>query len=306
MIELIATAESKEQAKELMDVGIDTLYVGEEMFGLRLPTNFSLDDISEITTYARSQNKKVIVAVNAILHNDRIEKVLPYLQELQKIGVDAITVGDPGVVHIMKKNNIELPFIYDAQTMVTSANQINFWKKRGATGAVLARELTYEELVQIRKQVDIPLEVLVYGATCIHQSLRPLATNYFAYTKQNVSTEKDQGLFISEVKDPETKYSIFEDINGTHIYATDDISLMPHLEQLVEAKLMTWKLDGIFTRGERFVDIAKLFVTAKEAFINNTWSNELMEQLNEQLQTLHPEERSLSPGFFTMDPDEVK
>lgn len=306
MIELIATAESKEQAKELMDVGIDTLYVGEEMFGLRLPTNFSLDDISEITTYARSQNKKVIVAVNAILHNDRIEKVLPYLQELQKIGVDAITVGDPGVVHIMKKNNIELPFIYDAQTMVTSANQINFWKKRGATGAVLARELTYEELVQIRKQVDIPLEVLVYGATCIHQSLRPLATNYFAYTKQNVSTEKDQGLFISEVKDPETKYSIFEDINGTHIYATDDISLMPHLEQLVEAKLTTWKLDGIFTRGERFVDIAKLFVTAKEAFINNTWSNELMEQLNEQLQTLHPEERSLSPGFFTMDPDEVK
>ncbi len=306
MIEVIATAESTAQAEALLKAGIDTLYVGEEMFGLRLPTSFSVEEIAEIKALARAYDKKVIVAVNAIFHNDRIEKVRPYLEELTKIGVDAITVGDPGVIQIMKKHDIDLPFIYDAHTLVTSARQINFWKKRGAIGAVLARELTYEELVQIRQQVDIPLEVLVYGATCIHQSLRPLATNYFSFTNQNVEPNKERYLFLSEAKDPETHYSIFEDINGTHIFATDDVSLMPHLHELVAANLVHWKLDGIFTKGERFVEIAKLFVTAKEAFMNDSWSDDLMEQLNEKLHALHPPERSLSPGFFTMDPDEVK
>lgn len=80
------------------------------------------------------------------MHNDRIKTVIPYLKELEKITVDEITVGDPGVIHLMKKNDIKLSYIYDAQTMVTSANQINFWVKRGAKGAVLAREIPYEEL----------------------------------------------------------------------------------------------------------------------------------------------------------------
>ncbi|HEY4601433.1 MAG TPA: peptidase U32 family protein [Cerasibacillus sp.] len=305
MFELVATAESIEQAEQLLDAGIDTLYIGEEAFGLRLPASFSVEDIAHITDLAHAKGKKVCVAVNAIMHNDRIKTVIPYLNELEKIKVDKITVGDPGVIHLMKKNDIKIPYIYDAQTMVTSANQINFWVKRGAQGAVLARELPYEELTEIREQVTVPLEVLVYGATCIHQSLRPLVQNYVNFTKQDTKTGKETGLFISEKKDPETHYSVYEDINGTHIFATDDVNLMPYLNQLVDAGLTTWKLDGIFTKGDSFVEIAKLFVHAKEAFTNKEWSNDLMNTLQEKLESLHPEERSMAAGFYTMDPSDV-
>lgn len=172
MIELIATAESIEQAKVLIDAGVDTLYIGEDMFGLRLSYSFSRLEIKETTELAHKHDVNVCVAVNALMHNDRIAYVLEYLKFLESINVDRITLGDPGVVHIIKENKLKLPYVYDAQTMVTSSKVINFWKKRGATGAVLARELTYEELQSIGARAEIPAEVLVYGATCIHHSKR--------------------------------------------------------------------------------------------------------------------------------------
>ncbi|MEK5037157.1 peptidase U32 family protein [Sporosarcina sp. FSL K6-3457] len=303
MIELIATAESVEQGKLLIGVGVDTLYIGEDEFGLRLPGSFSCDDIEEMTSFAHQHHKRVCVAVNALMHNNRIEKIIPYVTFLQSVGVDSITVGDPGVIHLLKKHQIDLPYIYDAQTMVTSARQVNFWAQRGAIGAVLARELPYEELKSIRRQVTVPVEVLVYGATCIQQSKRPLVENYFNFTEQAV---QQQPLFISEPKKDDTHYSIYEDCNGTHIFATDDVNLLPQLDKLVAAGLTQWKLDGIFTKGQSFVDIVSLFVEARQAFAEQRWTADVREQLNSRLLALHPAERSVDEGFFLKEPSDVK
>lgn len=306
MINIIATAESVEQAQALIDVGVDTLYIGNDDFGLRLPKSFTDKEIAEITTLAHEAGRKVVVAVNGLMHNEHIASITPYLQFLEAQNVDAITVGDPGVIHILNKEGIDIPFIYDAHTLVTSARQINFWVKRGAVGAVLARELTFTELEMIRQQVDVPLEILVYGATCIHQSKRPLVQNYFNFTKQDIDVSKERGLFLAEPKKPDTHYSIYEDKNGTHIFATDDVNLMLHLDKLYATNYKDWKLDGIFTRGERFVNIAELFVQAKAALTNGNWSEALAASLNEKLQTFHPPERSLDEGFFLKDPSEVQ
>src|SRR5690625_4537699 len=304
MIELIATADSRIQAEALLDAGIDTLYIGQDAFGLRLPASFSLQELKELTELTHRKNKRIYVAVNALMHNDRIEKVPSFLTFLQEIGVDSITVGDPGVIHLLKKHNITIPYIYDAQTLVTSARQVNFWSKRGSGGAVLAREITFEELKEIAEQVTVPVEVLVYGATCIHHSKRPLVENYFNFTGEDKPKEKQ--LFISEPKRPESHYSIYEDINGTHVFATNDINLFPHLKLLADHGLTQWKLDGIFTPGADFVAIAKLFAEAKEAFIQGTWNDESIKQWNEQLIALHPKERELDEGFFLKNPEDVQ
>src|SRR5699024_5631083 len=151
------------------------------------------------------KQKKVCVAMNAIMHNDRINKVVQYAQSLQEIGVDSITVGDPGVIHLFKKKDIQIPSIYDAHNLVMSANQVHFLAKSGNVCAVLERELTYEELEKIAADVYVLVEILVYGATCIHQSKRPLVKNYFNFTEQHEQETKD--LFISEAKNPDTHYS---------------------------------------------------------------------------------------------------
>lgn len=304
MIEIVATVESVRQAKDLIAAGVDTLYIGNDEFGLRMPFSFSNDDIKEIIVLAHEAGRKVCVAVNGLMHNDHIKEIVPYLEFLQEAGADSITVGDPGVIHILNRHNISLPYVYDAQTLVTNARQVNFWAKRGAIGAVLAREIPYLELKDIAEQATVPVEVLVYGASCIHHSKRPLVENYFHYTDREIP--KNEDLYISEPKDPDTHYSIFEDRNGTHIFATDDVNLMPHVQKLVDLGLTQWKLDGIFTRGDRFVEIAKLFVEAKQAFEKGAVSEEQVQSWNDQLEKLHPEERTLSDGFFSMDPKDVQ
>lgn len=306
MIEIIATAESVRQAEQLIEAGVDTLNIGNNEFGLRLPGSFSIEEMKQITELAHEHDKKVSIAVNALMHNEHIKKIVPYLKQLEAIGVDSIVVGDHGVIHLLKKESIKLPYIYDAQTMVTSARQVNFWAKRGAIGAVLARELTFTELKQIAEQTEIPVEILVYGATCIHQSKRPLVENYFKFVDQKEDLSKERGLFLSEPKKPETHYSIYEDEHGTHIFATDDINLLPYLDDLANVGLKTWKLDGIYTPGEPFVDIAKIFVEAKQAIENNNWSESLTEKLQAQIAELHPKERTFNEGFFLKDPSEVQ
>lgn len=306
MIELIATAESIEQAKALLTVGVDTLYIGEEMFGLRLPTSFSREEQQVITEKAHEAGKKVTIALNGIMHPEKMKKIPEYLAFLQEIKVDQLTVGDPGVVFVMQRDGIDIPYIYDGETLVTSSRQINFWAKRGAIGAVLAREVPFEEMKEMGDNLMVPAEVLVYGATCIHQSKRPLLQNYYNFTKNDESVSKERGLFISEPKKDETHYSIYEDSHGTHIFADNDVNLIGELDKLYEHHYTQWKLDGIYAPGENFVKVAKVFVEAKEKIVAGSWSSIQAQEAIEQIKMLHPENRGLDIGFFDLNPDEIK
>lgn len=287
MIKIISTVESIEQAQKLLEAGVDELYFGQDEFGLRLPNSFNRQDQEKLTKMAHEKGKTVSIAVNAILHNEDIEKLPEYLEFLKSIEVDSITVGDPGAIHIMRKNNLFIPFRYDAQVMVTNSRQINFWKDRGAIEAVIAREIPKDELKNLSNNAQIPVEVLVYGATCIQQSRRPLLKNYFNYIKRYDSYGKERGFFISDPNDSTTHYSVYQDINGTHTFANNDIDLSMHLDELFDMGVKTWKLDGIFTSGDNFVEIVKLFIEARNDILNNNWNDDKKEILNKKIRQLH-------------------
>ena len=139
-VTLTATVDSLAQAEELLKNGADFLYFGEETFALRLPTYFSRAEQRELVALAHRYGKKATIAVNGIMHPAKMKLIPEYLRFLVEIGVDQIVVGDTGVVHVIRRDKLSLPFIYDGQTFVTSSRQVNFWGKRGALGAVLARE----------------------------------------------------------------------------------------------------------------------------------------------------------------------
>lgn len=306
MIEITATVESIEQAQQLLNLDIDYLYFGDNSFGLRLPKHFSREEIKELVQLTHAKGKKVRIAVNAMMHPEKMLLLPDYLHFLEELKVDEIVVGDTGVIHVLRRDNYQLPFIYDAATMVTSSRQINFWGDRGAVGAVLAREIPYLELVDLAKNLNIFGEMLVYGATCIHQSKRPLVQNYFNFTKIDEKVDKERNLFISEPKDEETHYSIYEDEHGTHIFATNDVDLMLELKELETIGLTHWKLDGIYTPGQSYVEIVSLFIQAKELILADKWTVEEAEKLNEQVKSLHPKERSLDTGFYYLNPDDIR
>ena len=309
MIQISATAESVQQARQLMDSGIDNIYIGDKRYGLRLPASFTLAEMQEIIELAHAKKKTVTIALNAIFHKDKMSELPAYLHQLEQLQPDYLEIGDTGVLYLLKQEQIQIPFIMNNQMLMTNAKQINFWGKKGAVGAVLGREVPFEEMIPLSAGIEQPLfaEILVYGATCIHQSLRPLVTNYYNFiTPANNDTSYERGLFISEPNDPETHYSIFEDEHGTHIFANNDLNLMNELDKLHTYNYDHWKLDGLYTKGDKFVEIAKLFVQAKEALEAGDWSANKAALLSQQVEQLHPVERGLDDGFFHYSADDVK
>ena len=306
MIELIATVESMAQAESLVAI-VDTIFFGEETFGLRLPASFSRTEQQELVKLAHQAGKKAMVAVNGLMHPEKMKQLPEYLAFLHEIGVDKVSVGDAGVVYVLRQHpEWALPFVYDGETLVTSARQINFWAKKGAIGAVLAREVPFAEMRVLAETVQVPVEVLVYGATCIHQSKRLLLQNYFNFTGQTEEKDRKRGLFLQEPRKEQTHYSIYEDSHGTHVFASDDICLMRELPELATAGYQTWKLDGILTPGADFVAIARLYQQAKEALLSGQWTAEQGERWLAEIEALHPENRTLGTGFYALDPNKIK
>lgn len=304
---ITATAESIDQAKALLDAGVDRIYVGEADYGLRLPKNFSYDELREIATLTHAADKKLTVAVNALMHQDMMNHIKPYLDFLTDIGADYITVGDAGVFYVLKRDGYQLKTIYDASTMVTSGRQINFWaEKAGISEAVLAREIPSEELFILSELVTIPAEVLVYGASVIHHSKRPLLQNYYNFTHIDDEKTRERDLFLAEPGDANSHYSIYEDKHGTHIFANNDLDMMTKLQELVDHNFTHWKLEGLYTPGENFVEIAKLFVQARDLINKGEFTHDQAFVLDEAVRKLHPHNRQLDTGFYEYDPDMVK
>ncbi|MDR2977675.1 MAG: U32 family peptidase [Streptococcaceae bacterium] len=306
-VKITATAESAEQAKSLLAAGADTINIGDKDFALRMPTALTQDQIHLITEMAHAAGKTITVSVNALMHVEKMAVIKPYLDFLQEIGVDQITVGDAGVIYVLQQNDYKLPWIYDASVLTTSSRQVNFWAEQGAVGAVLARELPKSELEAMGSALQVPGEILVYGATVIHHSKRPLLQNYynFAEVKDEGKTQDDH-LSVSEPSDPQSHFSIFEDSQGTHIFANDDLDMMTELADLAAMGYDHWKLDGIFTRGDDFVEIVRIFDQVRKLVETGELTPDKVLQLDYEVRKHHPAGRSLSHGFYDIDPTKIK
>ncbi|MGT2910565.1 peptidase U32 family protein [Streptococcus cameli] len=304
---ITATAESVEQVKELLDAGVDRIYIGEEDYALRVPKTFTYDEIRTIARMVHAAGKELTVAANALMHQEMMDAITPFMELMKEIQVDYLVVGDAGVFYINKRDDYHFKLIYDTSVFVTSSRQINFWKDHGAVEAVLAREIPSEELFDIAENLAMPAEILVYGASVIHHSKRSLLQNYYNFTQAaETDKSKERGLFLAEPSDPDSHYSIFEDKHGTHIFINNDINMMSKLPELAEHGYCNWKLDGIFCPGDHFVEIAKLFVEARDLLEKDALTYDQLFYLEEQVRKLHPKERGLDTGFYEYDRNKVK
>ncbi len=306
MIELIATAESLKQGKDLLDAGADAVLAGEEDYGLRLAGYLTDEELSQLADYAHQQGKKLIVAAQAILHNDKINRARDYLSRMKETGADLLMVGDTGLIQILKEEAYQMPYIYDASVLTTSAGQVNFWAKYGAVGAMVAREVPLVELEEMAQLAEIPLVMQVYGASCIHQSGRMLLDNYFSYVGKDREDVPSDELFLSSPGEDDTHYSILQDDHGSHVFANNDLNLMEYLPDLLNLHIHQWYLDGVFCHGQKLVDMVNIFDRARQALENDQWTSELAAELSQEVADHHPENRELSTGFFLFDKDTVR
>ncbi|PQD96420.1 collagenase-like protease [Pradoshia eiseniae] len=299
--ELLVTPTKIEDIEPLMKAGADAFVIGEQRYGLRLAGEFDREAVKSAIEIAHQGGKKVYVAMNAIFHNEKVDELADYLRFLEEAGADAVLFGDPAVLMAAREAAPNMPLHWNTETTATNWFTCNYWGRKGAKRAVLAREINMDAIVETKENAEVEIEVQVHGMTAMFQSKRRLIGNYFNYQGRDMlveDLETDGHLFLH---DPErnTKYPIFEDENGTHIMSPNDICIIDELTEMVEAGVDSFKIDGILKEPEYIVAVTKLYRKAIDLCAEDPDAYEnAKESLLEEAESLQPENRMLDTGFF--------
>ena len=246
----LAPANSLEVLKTAVEYGADAVYIGGEMYGLRAKAkNFSAEDMKKGIAYAHERGKKVYVTANITAHNRDLEGVRAYFHELKEIRPDALIISDPGVFTIAKEVCPEIDIHISTQSNNVNYMTFRFWKEQGATRVVTARELSLEEIGDIRKNIpdDFEIETFVHGAMCISYSGRCLLSHYFTGRDANLGActlPCRWKYYIMEEKRPGEFLPVEENERGTYIFNSKDLCMIEHIPELVNAGIDSFKIEG--------------------------------------------------------------
>lgn len=239
-----------EKMKMALLYGADAVYMAGKAFGLRAyGGNFTREEMKEAVEYAHSMGKKVYITVNIIPRNEDLEGLDTYLKYLQDIHADAVLISDLGVFDIAREAAPDLPVHVSTQASAANWRTVRRWKDMGASRVVLAREVSLSEMADIRKRVNIELEVFGHGALCISWSGRCLLSNYFTNGKrQSNRGECIQACrfrySVMEESRPGQYFPVEEDEHGTYIFNSKDLCMIDHIPELIEAGVSSLKIEG--------------------------------------------------------------
>ncbi len=248
--ELLIPASSLEVLKTAVIFGADAVYIGGEAFGLRAKAkNFTMDEMREGIAFAHEHDVKVYVTANILAHNNDLAGVREYFKELKEIGPDGLIIADPAIFEIAVEVCPEIERHISTQANNTNYGTFNFWYKQGATRVVTARELSLEEIKEIRANIpeDMEIETFVHGAMCISYSGRCLLSNYMVGrdANQGACTHPCRWKYsIVEETRPGEYYPVFENERGTYIFNSKDLCMIEHIPELIESGVDSLKIEG--------------------------------------------------------------
>lgn len=307
--ELLIPASSLEVLKTAVIFGADAVYIGGEAFGLRAKAkNFSMEDMKEGIRFAHEHGVKVYVTANILAHNCDLEGVEEYFKELKEIHPDALIIADPGVFQIAKRVCPEIERHISTQANNTNYGTYRFWYELGAKRVVSARELSLEEIKEIRANIpeDMEIESFVHGAMCISYSGRCLLSNYFTGRDANrgACTHPCRWKYaVVEETRPGEYMPVYENERGTYIFNSKDLCMIEHIPEILEAGIDSLKIEG---RMKTALYVATVARTYRKAIDDCLTAPELyrkhMPWYLEQI--VGCTYRQFTTGFFFGKPDE--
>ena len=262
--ELLAPAGDLERLKIAFAYGANSVYIGGA-FNLRANAdNFKLEEIEKGVEYAHKLNKKVYVTVNIAMHNKELKKIKDYLLKLDKIHVDAIIVSDPKIIELAKETNLEIHLSTQASTLNKEA--IEFWKNEGVSRIVLARECTKEDIIDIKNNIDIELEVFIHGAMCASYSGRCVLSNFLTNRDSNRGGCSQICRWDFDLYD-ENKHLKGE---KPFTFCTKDLSLAKYIPELINMKVDSLKIEGRMRSIYYIATVVKVYRKLIDDYCNNT------------------------------------
>jgi putative protease len=305
--EILAPAGNLEKLKAAINFGADAVYLGGSKLNLRaFADNFTTDEIKEGIEFAHSRNKRVYVTLNVFPHNEDLKGLEDYLRELYAIKIDGVIVSDPGIIMTAREvvPNLEIH-------LSTQANNVNwraaiFWYKQGVKRIVLARELSLEEIKEIREKLpeDCEIEAFVHGSMCMSYSGRCLLSNYMTGRDSNrgqCAQPCRYKYYLVEEKRPGEYIPINEDEKGTYIMNSKDLCMIEHIPELIDAGINSFKIEGRMKSAYYVASVVKAYREAVDEYFkdpskykfNSKWMDYLMK----------PSHRVYYTGFYFGEKD---
>ena len=307
--ELLIPASSLEVLKTAVNFGADAVYIGGQAFSLRAKAkNFSPDDMAEGIAFAHERGVAVHVTANILAHNYDLKAAAEYFRELSALEPDAVIVADPGMVMLAREHCPKVPVHLSTQANNTNYMTYRFWYEQGVKRVVCARELSLEEIRQIRDNIppDMEIESFIHGAMCISYSGRCLLSNYFTGRDANrgACTHPCRWKYaVMEESRPGEYLPVYENERGSFIFNSKDLCMIEHIPELIEAGIDSFKIEGRMKTALYVATVARTYRRAIDAAMasENEYRN-LLPWCREEISKCTY--RQFTTGFYFGKPDE--
>ncbi len=236
-IELLAPAGDLERLKINLLYGADAVYFGGKKYSLRAnASNFGLDEIREACDFAHKLHKKVFLTLNIVFHDEDLEGLNEYIDEVVKCGIDAFIISDPFIINYIVKKYPNVEAHLSTQNSTTNKDTVKFFKEQGIKRVVLAREVSLKEMKEIIDEVGVDIEVFVHGAMCTFYSGRCCLSNYVTNRDSNRGGCAQVCRFAYNMCDEsdDTKFTM----------ATKDLNLSRYIKELIDIGVTSLKVEG--------------------------------------------------------------
>lgn len=249
-IELLAPAGDMERLKMAVAYGADAVYLAGNTFGMRsFAGNFSPEELAQAVQLCRERDVRVHVTCNTMPRNEEVARLPQWLEYLNEVGVDAVILADVGVLSLAKRYAPDVECHISTQASIVNYQSAQAWYDLGASRVILARELSLDEIREIRAKVprELELEAFVHGAMCVSYSGRCLLSNYMTGRDSNRGACAQPCRYqyaLVEEKRPGEYFPIYEDGQGTYIMNSKDMCMIDHVPELIEAGLDSLKIEG--------------------------------------------------------------
>lgn len=317
--ELLAPAGSQAMLETALAYGADAVYAGQPRYSLRVRNNSFRDEaaLGIGIDYAHARGRQFYVVSNIYPHNAKVKTYLADMAPIIALKPDALIMADPGLIDLVRENWPDMPIHLSVQANTVNYAAVRFWQKLGITRVILSRELSLDQVAEIRQECpDMELEVFVHGALCVAYSGRCLLSGYFNHRDGNQGTctnscrwefnarpgkvAPDGDVYLLE--EPEKRAGSYmpieEDEHGTYILNSKDLRAIEHVQRLVEMGVDSLKIEG---RTKSPYYVARTCQTYRQAIDDALAGRPLDARLVGELDGLA--NRGYTGGFFERHPD---
>ena len=310
MLEILSPAGDMERLLAAFDFGADAVYLGGKMFGMRAGSpNFTAEDLKIAADETHKRGKRLYLTCNTLPRNNEIIHFEQFVKDAVDAKIDALIANDIGVFSLIKKFAPDMEIHVSTQAGIVNFVTANEFYNMGAKRVVLARELSLEEIAEIRAKIpkDLEIEAFVHGAMCVSFSGRCLLSQYLVNRDANrgeCAQPCRWGYHLMEEKRKNQFYPIFEDEKGSYILNAKDMCMIDHIDKLAKAGVNSFKIEGRAKSAYYVSVVTNAYRKAMDIYKSDPDNFQLPQWIHDEV--FKVSHRAYCTGFFFGHPNDCQ